>query len=643
MAMPKPEERFRPPSIPQVTVGGFWRHRLDAVRDQAAPAIYNRCIEAGTMDQVDPDKPVPELRIPFVTDTVTMQLFWDSDLGKIIEAFAYLLASRRDPSLEEKADAIIDKLAKLQQPDGYLNSWYQRMQPGKRWTNLRDCHELYNVGHLLEGAVAYYQATGKRQFLDVMIRCVDHIASIFGPEEGKKKGYCGHEEIELALVKLYRATGEKRFLDLSKYFIDQRGQQPNYFELEAKERSEKVNNNPSVSNEYNQSHKPVREQDKVVGHAVRAMYLYCGMADVALETGDESLKTALEKLWEDLTSKRLYITGGMGPSADNEGFTADYDFPNESAYAETCAAIGFVFWAHRMLGFGPDRRYSDMMELALYNGAQSGISLDGSRFFYENPLESRGAHHRWLWHRCPCCPSNISRLIGSLGTYIYGQSKDGIAVHLYAESAGDFVIGGSKATIRQNTRYPWDGEVVISIGIDKPTRFSLSLRIPGWSQGVKVKLNKERLDASRIGQNGYLVIDREWMDGDNVELSIPMPVRFMYAHPDIRQDVGRTAIMRGPLLYCLEGVDNPVPLNRIVITPDAVFKDEFRPNLLGGVVALTGTALADDSSDWKSELYRPTPPKRVKRDIVAVPYYAWDNREPGEMLVWLRKGTEWDR
>ncbi|TJW83201.1 MAG: glycoside hydrolase family 127 protein, partial [Mesorhizobium sp.] len=274
----------------------------------------------------------------------------------------------------------------------------------------------------IEGAVAYYQATGKRKLLDIMCRYADHIAETFGPEPGKKKGYCGHEEIELALVKLARITGEQKYMDLAKYFIDQRGQQPHYFDEEARARGADPKAYHFKTYEYSQSHQPVREQDKVVGHAVRAMYLYSGMADIATEYGDDTLRVALDRLWDDLTTKNLYITGGLGPSSHNEGFTADYDLPNETAYAETCASVGLVFWASRMLGMGPNARYADMMERALYNGSISGLSLDGSLFFYENPLESRGRHNRWKWHRCPCCPPNIGRMVASIGSYFYGLS-----------------------------------------------------------------------------------------------------------------------------------------------------------------------------------------------------------------------------
>ena len=419
---------FRPLAVSQVDVGGFWGARVDAVAERTANILYERCVAAGMLDQIDPERPPPGVRIPFhvrddgATPTVTTQMFWDSDLGKTIETAAYSLYRRANPELESRIDAIVDMYAKLQAPDGYCSSWYLRVEPGKRWSNLRDCHELYCAGHLIEGAVAYYQATGKRKLLDVMSRYADHIGSVFGPEPDKRRGYCGHEEIELALVKLARATGKRAYLDLAKYFIDERGRSPHYFDVEARARGADPKDFHFKSYEYNQSHKPVREQDKVVGHAVRAMYLFSGMADIGMEFADAGLKTTLDRLWEDLTGKRLYVTGGLGPSADNEGFTADYDLPNDSAYAETCASVGLIFWASRMNGVGLDARYADAMELALYNGAVSGLSLNGARFFYENPLESRGDRHRWVWHRCPCCPPNIGRLVASVGTYMYSAA-----------------------------------------------------------------------------------------------------------------------------------------------------------------------------------------------------------------------------
>lgn len=641
----KPRALFRPPAAPQIDVRGFWGDRADAVAARTADILYSRCVEVGMLDQIDPDRPVPEQRIPFqrnddfTASTVTTQMFWDSDLGKTIETAAYTLYRRKNPALEAKIDAIIDMYGKLQQEDGYLSSWYQRMQPGQRWTNLRDCHELYCAGHLIEGAVAYFQATGKRKLLDIMCRYADHIAAMFGPEAGKRKGYCGHEEIELALVKLARVTGEGKYMQLAKYFIDQRGQQPHYFDEEARARGADPKDFHHGTPEYNQSHQPVREQRKVVGHAVRAMYLYSGMADIATEYGDDSLRLALDGLWDDLHSKRLYATGGLGPSAANEGFTADYDLPNDTAYAETCAAVGLVFWASRMLGMGPNRRYADMMELALYNGAISGLSLDGATFFYENPLESQGGHHRWIWHRCPCCPPNIGRLVASIGSYFYGIADDAIAVHLYGDSIAKLAVGGKAVTLTQESHYPWDGAVAITVDVDCPTRFTLYLRVPGWCAGAKLGVNGEVVDVAAQTTDGYVAITRDWVSGDAVRLDIEMKPQRLYANPNIKADLGRVALRRGPVLYCVEATDNGGGVHALSLSRTMQLDEHYEPNLLGGVVTLAAEAERDNAADWNGTLYRVDPPRTERATLKAVPYFAWDNRDAGDMLVWLRDAS----
>ncbi|MBZ9756452.1 glycoside hydrolase family 127 protein [Mesorhizobium sp. ESP6-5] len=647
----KPKLAFRPLPVPQVDVRGFWGDRAEAVATRTADILYDRCVAARMLEQIDPDQPSPGVVIPFHSpspdeaasagftgSTVTTQMFWDSDLGKTIETAAYSLYRRKNPELEKKIDAVIDMYGRLQQEDGYLSSWYQRIQPGKRWTNLRDCHELYCAGHLIEGAVAYYQATGKRKLLDIMCRYADHIASVLGPEPGKKKGYCGHEEIELALVKLARVTGEQKYMELAKYFIDQRGQQPHYFDEEARARGADPKAYHFKTYEYSQSHIPVREQDKVVGHAVRAMYLYSGMADIATEYGDDTLRVALDRLWDDLTTKNLYITGGLGPSAHNEGFTSDYDLPNETAYAETCASVGLVFWASRMLGMGPNARYADMMERALYNGSISGLSLDGSLFFYENPLESRGKHNRWKWHRCPCCPPNIGRMVASIGSYFYSLADDALAVHLYGDSTARFDIAGTPVTLTQASRYPWDGAVEITVEPQAPVEFTLHLRVPAWSSKAKLEINGEAIDLAEVTSDGYAAIRRQWKKGDRVRLDLEMPIERLYANPEVRQDAGRVALSRGPLIYCVEATDNDSRLHRLTLPRTAGIEAHDEPDLLGGVVTLSATAQADAGDGWQDGLYRSEPPAKVETRLTAVPYFAWDNREPGEMLVWLRDG-----
>jgi DUF1680 family protein len=470
-----------------------------------------------------------------------------------------------------------------------------------------------------------------------MCRYADHIDTTFGLKPGQQPGYCGHEEIELALIRLGRTTGKQRYLDLARYFVDQRGQQPHYFDVEAARRGVDPAQWRHKTYLYNQSHLPVREQTKVVGHAVRAMYLYSGMADVATEFGDDSLTEALKGLWEDLTSKQMYVTGGIGPAASNEGFTDYYDLPNESAYAETCAAVALVMWASRMLGRGPDRAYADIMEQALYNGALSGLSIDGSRFFYDNPLESRGGHHRWTWHRCPCCPPNIARTVAAIGSYMYGVSTEGIAVHLYGASTARLSVGATEVTLTQDTNYPTDGRVAIGMALARPARFTLSLRVPGWCDGSTLRLNGEAVSAGML-QDGYLRLTREWQDGDKLELDLPMQVRALHAHPAVKADLGRVAIARGPLIYCAEEIDNTADLNAIVVSDDLSAAKTAPLPALNGALAIELQARREHWPQRDGRLYDTRPPELKPETARFVPYYLWDNRDPGEMLVWIRAG-----
>jgi len=474
------------------------------------------------------------------------------------------------------------------------------------------------------------------------VRYADHIDARFGL--GKHAGTPGHPEIELALVKLYRATGEKRYLDLALFFLDQRGQKPSVFQREmeqltpeqaANHRAFFVKPDGSFNTEYSQDHLPVREQTVPVGHAVRAMYLYSGMADVGALTGDRRLIDADNRIWDALTVKRMYLTGGIGPSGDNEGFTADYDLPNDTAYCETCASVGLVFWAHRLLQIEKDARFADVLERALYNGALAGIALDGKRFFYENPLESRGAHHRQGWFGCACCPGNISRLIGSLGQYLYSEAPGEAWVHLYAQGRATLDLGGRTVVLTQRTRYPWDGEIAVTVDPVTPGRFALHLRVPGWARGATVAVNGGA-EAPAAPSKGYVGIEREWKAGDRVTLSLPMPVERVRAHPAVRQDAGLVALQRGPLVYCLEGVDNPWPLYRLVLPSASSLTTTHEPDLLGGVTVVEGPAERSTDAGWQGLLYQAAPEAMERVRIRAIPYYAWDHRAPGEMRVWLR-------
>jgi len=605
----------------------FWAPRIRVNRERTIPAEYRQCEETGRINALKLDWKPGQQPVPHI--------FWDSDIAKWIEAASYSLATHPDPALDAQLDEVIALLASAQQPDGYLNTHFTVVEPEKRWTNLRDWHELYCAGHLIEAAVAHFQATGKRTLLDVLCRYADYIETVFGAEPGKKRGYCGHEEIELALVKLYRATGEPRYLRLSRYFVDERGRQPHYFDIEARVRGEDPKDYWAKTYAYNQSHLPVREQREVVGHAVRAMYLYSAMADLAGETGDDSLLKAGEHLWNHLCTQRMYITGGIGPSSHNEGFTADYDLPNETAYAETCAAVGLVFWNYRLLQLDCDGRYADVIERALYNGVFSGVSLDGERFFYENPLASLGNHHRQPWFDCACCPPNLARLLASLGQYVYAQSETDAVVHLYIQGSGRLKIGGRDVTLRQETRYPWDGTVAIRLDMAQPATFGLKLHIPGWCRTARLHVNGQTVDLVGKIERGYVRLERAWNPGDRVVLDLAMPIERIRAHPDVRQDAGCVALQRGPIVYCLEQVDQDAPVNRIVLPQAANLSSHFDPDLLDGVMVIKSTALAADVADWQGTLYRAQEPNLIPCTLTAIPYYSWDNRQPGQMRVWI--------
>ena len=620
--------------VPHVAVtidDTFWSPRLEANRTQTIPIEYEQCRITGRIDALllgwqPGDVPVPHI-------------FWDSDIAKWIEAASYALAVHPDAALDAQIDEVIALLAGAQQPDGYLNSHYTQVEPENRWTNLRDNHELYCAGHLIEAGVAHFRATGKRELLAVVSRYADYIATVFGRAEGQQRGYPGHEEIELALVKLYRVTGEQRYLDLAAYFVDERGAQPHYFDQEAVARGEDPAAYHFKNYRYSQSHRPVREQHEVAGHAVRAMYLYTAMADLAGELGDDSLLAPLEQLWRHLCTRNLYITGGVGVSAANEGFTQDYDLPNLSAYAETCASIGLVFWMQRMLQLRCDGRYADVLERALYNGVLSGVSLDGARFFYENPLASRGDHHRQAWFDCACCPPNIARLLASLGAYIYGYSEDEIAVHLYIQSQATIELGGQAIRLQQATNYPWDGEVTLRVDMAQPAHFGLRLRIPGWCRRAAVSINGAPIDMEGKLARRYLTLMRTWQPGDRVTLALDMPVEQIFAHPNVQQDVNCVALQRGPLVYCLEQVDHVTPLHHIRLPLDADLTPRFEPDLLGGMVEIVGEGAAAEIDDWENTLYRGAPPVCVPTPLRAIPYFAWDNRTAGAMRVWLPFGV----
>ena len=567
-------------------------------------------------------------------------VFQDSDLGKWLEAVAYSLTTHPDKELEAIADDVIDLMARAQRPDGYMDTYFIIKEPHNRWKCLRDCHELYCAGHILEAAVAYYKATGKRRFLDVMKKYMDYILTVFGTEEGKLHGYPGHEEIELALCRLYDVTGEKKYLDLAQYFINQRGTEPNYFIEELKTRGDSFHwdGNDKQGMEYFQANQPVRRQKDAAGHSVRAVYLYSGMADVAMRTQDESLKEACRTLFRSIAEKRMYVTGGIGSTYNGEAFTFDYDLPNDTAYAESCASIGLIFFMQRMLEMDGDAVYGDVMERALYNTVLSGMGLDGKAFFYVNPLEvfpeadlkDPNKHHvkieRQKWFACACCPPNIARLLADLGQYIYRKDENGVAVDLFIGSEVKVADG---VTLTQNSQVPFGGKVSFKLSCPNGTKLTLRVRKPFWTDGVTC-------DAEMTEKNGYLVVEKVWNDGDTVFFDFAMPVRRVYASPYVRQDLGKVCLMRGPLVYCLEEADNGNNLHLVILPEESEIAPAQGEGVLSGMTTLKAKGLRIVPEE--GTLYRGAPCRRKEEtQLTFIPYFAWANRGVGEMTVWVRE------
>lgn len=524
--------------------------------------------------------------------------FDDSDVYKALEGMAYSLINNPDPELEKKADEWIDKFAAAQQPDGYINTFYTLTGLDKRWTNM-DKHEMYCAGHMIEAGVAYYQATGKRKLLDVCIRMTDHMMSQFGP--GKRHWVPGHEEIELALVKLYQTTQEQKYLDFAYWLLEERGHGHGTMGDEGKW-------NPV----YYQDIVPVRQLTDISGHAVRCMYLYCGMADVAALKNDTGYIAAMDRLWDDVVHRNMYITGGIGSSHDNEGFTEDYDLPNLDAYCETCASVGMVLWNQRMNQLTGDSKYIDVLERSLYNGALAGISLGGDRFFYVNPLESKGDHHRQEWYGCACCPSQLSRFLPSIGNYIYASSDDALWVNLYIGNTGQIRIGETDILLTQETDYPWDGSVKLTISTSLPLEKEIRLRIPNWCKTYDLSINGKRINVSE--EKGYAVI-KDWKSQDVIALDMDMPVEIVAADPHVKENFDKRAIQRGPLVYCMEEIDNPVYFDQIQLSPSTTFQTAFASDILNGIKTIKTNGRAQSAT--------------------FIPYYAWDNRKAGKMRVWI--------
>lgn len=566
-------------------------------------------------------------------------VFQDSDLYKWIEAVAYSLMNCPDPELEKTADDAIELVCRAQQENGYLDTYYIINGMSHIFTNLKDHHELYCMGHLIEAAVAYYEATGKDRLLQAAVRFADYVDSVFGPEEGKCKGYPGHEIAEMALFRLYEVTGEKRYMRLSRFFIDERGKKPWYWTQEAGYKK-----GDEIRYSYNQSHLPVREQKEAVGHAVRAMYLYAGMADLARLTGDESLWNACRELWKSTVKEKMYITGGIGAVSEGEAFSYPYDLPNDLAYAETCASIGLIFFAWRMLKQEARSEYADVMELALYNTVLSGMSLDGKRFFYVNPLEVvpeacrqdvRKSHvkpSRQKWFGCACCPPNLARTIGSIGKYAFTENDHVFWVHLYV--GAEITVNGCPVKITSG--FPWNGEVRLEVYGDMEEAYSFGFRIPGWCKAYELSVGD---DVKREERTGYLYLTRKWKKGDEVRLHFPMSVTGIIANQRVRADIGKTAVKRGPLIYCLEEKDNGKDLHLLKVRLPLEPKEEeaFEAGHSFIRICVPGIRYRLRDTGALYEEY-----EEEKADPVTlnyVPYFIWNNRGEGEMQIWIRYGT----
>jgi uncharacterized protein len=616
---------------------GFWDKLQQQVGQVTLGHVYQEMRNQGHLDALRLDQRMHRGRQESNNWYWGGSIFWDSDVAKWLEAASAYLQHRKDAKLETIVEGTIELLAGAQQSDGYLNSHILTWRPRHRFKNLRDLHELYCAGHLIEAAVVHRQATGKETLLNIAIRLADYLVTVFGSESRQLPGYCGHPEIELALIRLYRLTREQRYLDLSRFFVEQRGTKPNYFDREAIERLDSTPfrpTHPVSPYAYMQAHVPIREQREVVGHAVRAMYLYSAVTDLAYELKDDELVALCRNFWQDLCGSKLYITGGIGSDAENEGFTKDYDLPNLESYAETCAAIALLQWAHRMVHIDFDSRYTDLMERTLYNGVLAGLGIDGKSFFYHNPLASDGTHHRvsWPWW-CPCCPANLSRLILSFSGYLYSSSPNAIAIHQYVSSEATFSIAGQEVHLVAASDIPWDGAASFRFENVPGTPFEVLLRVPGWTGNYQFAVNGRDTTPQIVA--GYAVISRSWKSGDEVTARFSMPVQTHYSNYEVVGNRGRIAISRGPLIYCAEEIDNASQLDRLIVDLEKEAEIKREDGELGKVVSLSVPGFIEEQEE--SSLYPLSSPVTKPCQIKMIPYYTWDNRAPGEMLVWLRR------
>lgn len=630
---------IQPVPFTAVEVGpGFWAPRMDTNRRVTVPYCFDRCEETGRISNFV----AAASRDPEKWEGI---YFNDSDVFKIVEGAAYTLALQYDPELDKYLDELIAKFAAAQEEDGYLYTAKTSGSSGSfgrdpRWTGLGHSHELYNVGHMYEAAVAHYQATGKRNFLDVAIKNADLIAKVFGPNPGQRTDVPGHEEIEIGLVRLYRATGDPKYLKLSKFFVDMRGN---------KEKREKL------YGQYAQDHAPVVSQSEAVGHAVRGGYFYAGVADVAALTGDSEYVDAIDRIWQDVIDRKLYLIGSVGQHGAGEGYAGAYQLTNLKAYNETCAAIALALWNHRMFLLHGDAKYVDVLERILYNGFLSGVSLEGDRFFYPNPLAcdmqfkfNQGSLERSPWFGCSCCPSNVVRFLPSIPGYVYAVKDANLYVNLFLAGKGKIKLGEDEIQLVQQTNYPWDGQIRIDVTPQNDRRFALRVRVPAWVRGEvlpsdlyryqdtapidwSLKVNSEEVNYPIV--DGFVVLDRVWQPGDIVEIDFPMPIRRVLANELVEFDRGRVAFERGPLVYCIEGADHDGTVREMWIADDVRLVPKHRDDLLGGVTVLEGQASAVARQQDGTITSRP-------KAITMIPYYAWCHRGANEMEVWLPRSPD---
>lgn len=640
---------------------GFWGKYIHLVKDVIIP--YQWDILNDRLDDVETSHCIENFKIAAGESQGEFKgaVFQDTDVAKWLEAVGFALNYGRDEQLEKLADETIELIGRAQQSDGYINTYFTIKEPGARWTNLMEGHELYTAGHMIEAAVAYYESTGKRRFLDIVSHLADLICDTFGNKQGQNHGYPGHQEIELALVKLYRVTGNRRYLEQAKYFIDARGVGENYFLKEQARRKHKLIF-PEFDNydtKYSQSDKPVREQRTAEGHAVRANYMYTAMADIACECDDEGLLEACDRLWNNMVHKRMYITGSIGSSGILERFTTDYDLPNDCNYSETCATIALAMFGKRMADIKKDASYMDVVERALYNTLLSGIAMDGKSFFYVNPLEVWPANciprtskeHvkpvRQKWFGVACCPPNITRTLASLGQYVYFQEKNEIYVNMYVANDTRVAVAGKDYDISMKGNFPWENHMTFSINsaessgdCRKENDIVLAFRVPGYAKNFTITCDGKTIsDADKCIEKGYMKIRfPEESAGCTFDINFDAPAVFVHANPKVRADAGKTAIMKGPLVYCIEEVDNGANLSAIKVDSEQQLEECYDESLLKGscVIRLKGKRCVE--SEWDDDcLYAANTPKYEEVLLKAVPYCYWGNRKNGEMQVWMRE------